>query len=233
MIVVKQKSLDWILDRLEGCRRVVVLGCGSCATVCFAGGEKEVEEVCCGLQLAMQKKDAEIQFEGIMSKRACDWEFIEPIADTLRAADAVVSFGCGAGANLLADRLDGVRILPGVDTVFLGTNSGPDSWNELCAACGDCILDKTFGICPIARCAKTILNGPCGGSQEGKCEVSKDVDCAWVKIVERAKACGRLSDLEEVMPPKDWSTARDGGQRSLERSDLGIRQICTEDLDES
>ena len=232
MIVVKQKEIDWILDRLASFRKVVVLGCGSCATVCFGGGEREVEELCCALQLAPRDSDAEVEFEGLTCKRVCDWEFVEPLAETLNAADAVLSLACGAGTNLLAEKLGNVRIIPGVDTTFLGTNQGPDAWVEKCAACGDCILDLTFGICPIGGCAKTLLNGPCGGSKDGKCEVSDDVDCAWAKIVERATALGRLEDLERVIPPKDWSSARHGGQRSLSRADLGIQRLGRDDLDE-
>ena len=232
MIVLKQKELDWILERLGPFRKVVVLGCGSCATVCFAGGERQVEELCCSVQLALRDSDTEVEFEGLTCKRVCDWEFVEPVAEALRAADVVLSLACGAGTNLLAEKLDGVFVLPGVDTCFLGANAGPDAWAEKCAACGNCIVDLTFGICPVAGCAKTLLNGPCGGSNEGKCEVSSDVDCAWAKIFERAKALGRLDDLERVIPPKDWSTGRHGGQRSLQRCDLGISQLVTEDLDE-
>jgi len=232
MIVVKPKEIDWILDRLEGAQRVVVVGCGACAAVCFGGGEREVEELCCALQLALAERGGSMEFEGVTSKRGCDWEFIEPIADTLRAADAVVSLACGAGTNLLADELPETRVLPGVDTTFLGTNTGPQSWNERCAGCGDCILDQTFGLCPIARCAKTILNGPCGGSNNGKCEVSSEVECVWAKIVDRARALGRLEELERVVPPKNWSSGRHGGQRSLNRADLGLDRVVTEDLDE-
>jgi len=232
MIVLKQKQLDWILGKLDAARKVVVLGCGSCATVCFAGGEREVEELCCSLQLAARDRAGDTEFEGLVCKRVCDWEFVAPVAETLRSADAVVSLACGAGANLVAEKLEGVRLIPGVDTSFLGSNVGPDAWSEMCAACGNCVIDQTFGICPIARCAKSLLNGPCGGSDKGKCEVGEDVDCAWAKIVERAKALGRLSDLERVIPPKDWSTARDGGQRSLKRSDLRLGRLCAEDLDE-
>ncbi len=232
MIVVKQKEIDWILDRLASFHNVVVLGCGECATVCFGGGEREVEELCCALQLAVQEKDEAAEFHGLTCERVCDWEFVEPFADTLRDADAVLSLACGAGSNLLADKLETVRVIPGVDTIFLGANAGPDRWTEMCAACGDCIIDQTFGICPVARCAKTLMNGPCGGSKDGKCEIRDDVECAWAKIVERARAMGRLDELERIIPPKDWSTARDGGQRSLERADLGIRRLCTEDLDE-
>ena len=232
MIVLKQKALDWTLERLAPFQRVAVLGCGSCATVCFAGGEREVEELCCLLQLALRDRDVETVFEGLTCKRVCDWEFVEPVADSLRSADAVLSLACGAGTSLLADKLEGVFVIPGVDTCFLGTNVAPDAWSETCAACGDCMLDLTFGICPVAGCAKTLLNGPCGGSNNGKCEVDPDVDCAWAKIVDRAEALGRLDDLERIIPPKDWSTARHGGQRSLKRSDLGIRRLAVEDLDE-
>jgi len=232
MIVVKQKDTPWILERLGDARRVIVLGCGSCATVCFGGGEREVEELCCALQLALGEREAAIEFEGITCKRVCDWEFLEPLAETLGSADAIISLACGAGSNLLADKLERVRILPGVDTVFLGTNTGPDSWDERCAACGNCILDTTFGLCPVARCAKSLLNGPCGGSNGGKCEVSKDTDCIWAKIVERATLLGRVGELERVVPPKDWRTSRDGGQRSLKLENLGIRRLALEDLDE-
>jgi hypothetical protein len=232
MIVLKQKPLDWILDRLGSFRKVTVLGCGTCSTVCFAGGEREVEELCCSLQLARQDSDVEIEFEGATCKRVCDWEFVEPMAESLRRADAILSLACGAGSNLLAEKLETVPIIHGVDTAILGANAGPDAWSEMCAACGDCIIDQTFGICPVARCAKSLLNGPCGGSNDGKCEVNPDTDCAWAKIVERAKALGRLDELERVIPPKDWSSARHGGQRSLKRADLGIRRLYTEELDE-
>jgi hypothetical protein len=232
MIVLKQKPIDWLLDRLRPYRRVAVLGCGTCSTVCFAGGEREVEELCCALQLALQDTDAEMELEGATCKRVCDWEFVEPMAESLREVDAILSLACGAGSNLLAEKLDSVPIIPGVDTAFLGTNTGLDSWDEMCAACGDCIIDQTFGICPVARCAKTLLNGPCGGSNDGKCEVNPEVDCGCAKIVERARAMGRLDELERVIPPKDWSSARHGGQRSLKRSDLGIRRLYTEELDE-
>ncbi|MFP4055520.1 MAG: methylenetetrahydrofolate reductase C-terminal domain-containing protein [Candidatus Brocadiia bacterium] len=232
MIVLKQKPLEWIAERLAPFRKVMVVGCGTCSTVCFAGGEREVEELCCALQLALGETDADVELEGATCKRLCDAEFLEPLLESLRRADAVLSLGCGAGTNLLADTLESVPVLPGVDTSFLGANAGPESWSEMCAACGECILDLTFGICPVARCAKTLLNGPCGGSSDGKCEVNPDTECAWAKIVERAQALGRLEELERVIPPKDWSSARHGGPRSLQRDDLGLRRLTTEELDE-
>ncbi|MBM4036694.1 MAG: hypothetical protein FJ291_33595 [Planctomycetes bacterium] len=233
MIVLKQKPMDWIIQKLRPYRKVAVVGCGTCATVCFAGGERQVEEFCCSLQLALREGNAEVQLEGATCKRVCDWEFVEPLLETLRGADAILSLACGAGSNLLADKLPKTAIIPGVDTTFLGANAGPDAWTEMCAGCGDCVLDLTFGICPIARCAKSLLNGPCGGCKDGKCEVNKEVECAWAKIVERATALGREEELGQVLPPKNWATARDGGQRSLKRDDLGLDRLVTEEIDES
>ena len=232
MIVLKQKPLDWILERLAPYQKVAVVGCGTCATVCLAGGEREVEELCCALQLAANEQGREGEFSGLTVKRLCDWEFIEPELDTLNGAEVVLSLSCGAGTNLLADKLTDKPILPGVDTCFIGANEGVDAWSEMCAACGDCVLDQTFGICPIARCSKNLLNGPCGGSDGGNCEVNSEMECGWAKIVERAKALGRLDDLERVIPPKDWSSGRHGGRRSLKREDLALSHLVTEDLDE-
>jgi hypothetical protein len=102
-----------------------------------------------------------------------------------------------------------------MNTSFLGANLRQGEWSERCAGCGNCTLEKTGGICPVARCSKSLMNGPCGGTRDGKCEVSKDTDCAWVLIVERMERLGRLDELTEIVPPRDWSTARDGGPRRM------------------
>ncbi len=136
-----------------------------------------------------------------------------------------MTIACGVGFNFLADQDPDVPVFPGVDTSFYGATVEHGVWQELCAGCGKCILDLTGGICPIARCAKTILNGPCGGTNEGMCEVStpeNEIPCAWALIVERCKKLGTLDRLQEVLAPKDWSTARDGGQRRRIREDLRI-----------
>jgi hypothetical protein len=111
-------------------------------------------------------------------------------------------------------------VYPGVNTKFLGGTNEPGLWTENCQSCGDCILDRTGGICPIARCSKSLLNGPCGGSQNGKCEIDKDIDCAWQLIYDQMKGLGRLDDLLKIEPIKDWSKNRDGGPRKVVREDL-------------
>ena len=112
--------------------------------------------------------------------------------------------------------------LPGLNTSFLGQPTEQGIWDERCQACGTCILDNTAGICPIARCSKSLFNGPCGGSQNGKCEIDPDVECAWQLIYERLKVLAKLELLMEIQPARDWSTSRDGGPRRIVKEDLRL-----------
>jgi hypothetical protein len=112
--------------------------------------------------------------------------------------------------------------VPGINTSFMGLPVQQGVWMENCLGCGDCVLETSMGICPITRCSKSMLNGPCGGSQDGKCEISKDVDCAWHLIYERMSKFGKLSALAEVKPPKDWSTSHSGGPRKIIREDVKL-----------
>ena len=222
MIVVRRKPLNDILAFLAPYRNVLLLGCGTCSAVCFAGGEKETEEVACLLPLAAKQEGMEIEVRAATCQRVCDWEFVEPVLEGDEKPDVVVSLSCGSGTNLLADRLDDIRVFSGTDTLFIGATVEHGVWKEMCAGCGDCVLDRTFGICPVARCSKSILNGPCGGSSDGKCEIDPETDCGWVKIIERAKSLGRLEDLGQYTSPKDWATSHHGGPRKWTREDLKI-----------
>jgi len=222
MIVVRRKPLEVMLDYLEPYNNVLLMGCGTCSAVCFAGGEKETEEVACMLPLMADDKGLNIEVRAATCERICDWEFVEPVLSGGDVPDAVVAFSCGAGINLLADRLETMPLFPGTDTLFIGANIEHGVWYEMCLGCGDCIVDKTFGFCPVARCSKSILNGPCGGSHDGKCEIGDEVDCVWAQIVERARVMGRLDELGQYIPPKDWATSHSGGPRQLIREDLKI-----------
>ena len=106
-----------------------------------------------------------------------------------------------------------VPVVPAVNTTFLGAALEQGVWAERCQGCGDCVLEITGGICPIARCSKSLLNGPCGGSSEGKCEIDPEVDCGWQLIYDRLSALGKLENLNRMLPARDWSTSRDGGPR--------------------
>jgi ferredoxin len=222
MIVAEQKSLEEIKAMLAPYERVLVVGCGTCVTVCFAGGEKEVGILASALRMATKiEGDPKVVDEATV-QRQCEWEYLDTIKDRIGEYDVILSLACGIGVQALVERFPQARVLPGLNTTFLGLPVEQGLWSERCAACGDCILDKTGGICPIARCAKQLLNGPCGGSQNGKCEVNPDLDCAWQLIYDRLKALGQLDLLLEITPPKDWSTSRDGGPRKIVREDLRL-----------
>lgn len=217
MIVAERKPLSEIKQYVEKYKKILIAGCGTCTTVCLAGGEKEVGVVAAALRIAFLKEDREVEIIEDCITRQCEPEFVEPIAEKVRdgGIEAVLSLGCGVGVNFLSERLDSVLVFPGVNTKFFGAAVEPGVWVEMCAGCGNCILDVTGGICPIARCSKSILNGPCGGSQDGKCEISPDVDCGWHLIVKRMQKMGTLELLSEFVPPRDWSTSRAGGPRRV------------------
>ncbi len=223
MIIAEQKPISEIIELTKGQKKLLVVGCGSCVTVCFAGGERETEALAAGLDLAAKKSDdRQVEIEVDMALRQCEWEFIDALADKVDAADAVVSTACGVGVQLMAERFSPKLVIPGLNTNFMGLPMEQGVWVENCGGCGNCVLAYTGGICPIARCAKSMLNGPCGGSQDGKCEVAADIDCAWHQIYVRLKDQGRLDMITELKPAKDWSSARDGGQRKIVREDLRI-----------
>jgi ferredoxin len=205
MIVGERKPFDEIKDKIRDCKKVLILGCGTCVSVCMAGGEKEVELLGTELRMANQLEGKDVEIGEDTIQRQCDKEYIEAIVEKAKNYDVVLSMACGAGVQLVADMLEPVPVTPALNTCFIGVTEAEGVWAERCQACGNCVLDRTAGICPIARCAKGILHGPCGGSAGGKCEVNPDLPCAWHLIIERLSKMGRLHELEELIPPKDWS----------------------------
>jgi ferredoxin len=219
MIVAERKPLEEIEEELKGCKKVLVVGCGTCVTVCMAGGEKEVGVLASMLKMRAQMRGEELEIVEATVQRQCDKEYVEPIAKLAEGCDAILSMACGVGVNYTTELVHKPPVLPALNTRFFGANVDEGTWAVRCAGCGECILDKTGGICPIARCAKSLLNGPCGGSQDGKCEVSPEVECAWQLIYDRMSELGRLDKLEEIQVPKDWSKGRDGGPGKVVRED--------------
>jgi ferredoxin len=222
MIVGEQKPLEEIRELIGDARKVLVAGCGTCVTVCFAGGEREAQILASALRLATQVDGDPKEVAEVTVQRQCEWEYIDPLAEQIGESDVVVSLACGIGVQTLVERFPDVWVVPGLNTTFLGMPQEQGIWVERCQACGDCILGLTGGICPIARCSKQLLNGPCGGSHDGKCEINDEVDCAWHLIYERLKRMDRLDLMLKLQPPKDWSTSRDGGPRKIVREDLQI-----------
>jgi ferredoxin len=222
VIVAEQKTLDEIREEIAAFKKVLVLGCGTCVTVCFAGGEKEVGVLSSTLRMASAVDGEAQEFEEATVTRQCEEEFLDGVADQLESADAVLSLGCGIGVQAIAERFPKARVYPGLNTSFLGRPLEQGTWAARCAACGDCVLGRFAGICPIVRCSKSLLNGPCGGSQGGKCEISPDIPCGWQQIYDRLDGLDLLDTLEEIAPPKDWSAGLGRGARSIIREDLKL-----------
>lgn len=220
MIVAKQKELAKLKKMLHGHRKVLAVGCGTCVTVCFAGGKKEVEVLAASLRLASRVDGEALVVDETIVQRQCEDEFVAPLEERLQDYDAILSLGCGIGVQTLADRYPDKRVLPGLDTTFMGRPSEQGVWEERCQACGNCVLDRTGGICPVTRCPKQLFNGPCGGVRDGMCEVDSSMPCAWCLIWERMGKLGLMEQLMDLEPPKNWSTSRDGGVRRIVREDL-------------
>lgn len=201
MIITKQKPFEKILEMAQPYGKVFIVGCGTCSTSCQTGGEEEVAE--------MAQKFGDKVIGTAMVEEPCDLRIcrrdLKAYRETLKQADAVLVLSCGSGVQTIADFTDKI-VLPGLDTCFIGETERIGKFYDRCRACGDCILDETGGICPITRCAKSLLNGPCGGQVEGKCEVGdyKD-DCAWVLIWKRLKEQDRLDLFMKFRPPRDHS----------------------------
>jgi ferredoxin len=205
MIVAERKSLEQIEAMIEGFEKILIVGCGTCVAVCMAGGEKEVELLAAELRMKAKLEGKPRVVDEITVTRQCDREYLEQLAKHVDGYDAIVSTGCGAGVQFLAERYDDKIVFPALNTRFIGVAEGPGVWSQRCMACSECILDQTGGICPMTICAKNLLNGPCGGTNHGKCEVDGEKDCAWTLIYRKLEKLGRLDNLRKIQPPKDYS----------------------------
>jgi len=223
MIVAEIKPFEEIKDMLKGYKKVLILGCGSCVTVCLTGGEKQVELLASALRMTGKIKGKEISIGEQTILRQCDPEFIDQIKNEASQYDAILSMACGAGVQGVTELLGSIPVLPAMNTTFLGVSDGQGTWLEVCAACGDCILGKTGGICPVARCAKGLIYGPCGGSQGGFCEVSKDTPCVWQQIYARLVKLNQLHLLMGMSQPK----TKPVHPRKLVREDLRIFRVLS------
>lgn len=216
MIVGELKPLEEITAKLCGYDRILVLGCGGCVTVCRTGGAREAETLARLLNMGLDN-GAVVEWDCVA--RQCEFELLEGVKARTQSYDAILSIACGVGVQSVAEFMPGFPVVPGLNTSFIGMPVRDGRWEERCQACGDCILDLTGGICPVSRCSKSLLNGPCGGSQNGKCEISPDIDCAWQLIYDRLELMGKLANLDRLVLPKNWARSRDGGPRRMIRED--------------
>jgi ferredoxin len=220
MITAERKPLEELIEFVRPYKRILLLGCNECVTVCAAGGRKEVGLLASGLQMALLKSGSNIEIRQHTVERQCDPEYVEEIVPLLDGAEAILSMACGCGVQQLASRFRDKPVFPAVNTKFMGASERQGVWAERCQGCGNCLLGLTGGICPIARCAKQLMNGPCGGSTGGRCEISEDVDCVWQLIWDRLKALGQTERYLEIMPAKDWRPGGGSGPRKIIREDL-------------
>lgn len=226
MIITRPRDWARIKANLDaiGAHRIFLVGCGQCATVAHTGGEEELLQV-----TAVLESDGREVIGSVVSEVTCHLGAtklaLRKCCAALAEADVVLVFACGAGTQTVADSTD-KPVFPALESVFLGNVIRHGVFEERCQMCGDCVLDLTAGICPVTTCPKGLLNGPCGGMWQGKCEVLTDRECAHVRISERLRQQGRC--VEGELPPKDFScklkpgvvNLREGrdhrGQRRLE-----------------
>ena len=201
MIVAKQKPIEEILEGVRGARRILVAGCNECVTVCEAGGKKEVAVLASLLRMSFMNQGLEVKIDEITLERQCDREYVEELRKLIDQYDVVLSLACGVGVQFLAETYLRTPVIPGLDTCFMGVTEQRGVWTERCQGCGQCILARTAGICPVSRCAKRL-------------------DCAWQLIINRLKELGRMEDYEVLLPVKDWSKERAGGPRKIVREDV-------------
>jgi hypothetical protein len=216
MIITKQKSKEDILKMLVGKSRIFIVGCGDCAATCRTGGEDEVR------QMANFLKESGKEVTGYVVPDVTCVSAQAKIAfaknkEALKKSDAVLVFACGSGVQCIKenDRYD-LAVYPGCDSLFAALIDQEGSFKEVCSACGECILELTEGICPVTRCSKGLLNGPCGGQNKGKCEVDRNKDCAWIMIYKRLKSKNKTDQLKKRLPAKNFQKSVKPGAVTLE-----------------
>ncbi len=210
MIVTKKRDFEELMENVKNYRNFFLIGCSECATLCGTGGEPELK----AMKEALEAEGKSVTGT-FVAKTGCQVlgtkVELKPFKEAMDKTDCIIVMSCGAGTQTAVELYEDKPVYPANDSMFLGNMTRLKVFDERCSLCGECILDKTGGICPITRCAKSLLNGPCGGSQDGKCEISPSLPCAWDLIINRLSKIGCLYLLEEIMPPKNWEPSYNSG----------------------
>ena len=217
MIVAERKPIEEIAEIIDPYKRVLVLGCGGCVSVCLTGGERQAEILASQLRL-VTKGECKLDVDCIT--RQCEREFFDNLASPLSKYDAVLSLACGAGVGYMGDIFPDTTVLPAMNTTFLASNTAKGIWEEYCRGCGDCVLAWTGGVCPITRCSKSLINGTCGGTDNGMCEVDKDMECSSLLSYKRLEELGKLDNYRKIRPTRDHRKDRGKGVRRLVLRDM-------------
>ena len=215
MIITKQKEIKDILRYLENQTKIFIIGCGECSTTCKTGGEADIKKM-----KALLEEQGKTVTGYCIPKAPCVAAQVKvelaKNRKTIESSDAILVLACGLGVQTVKENLRLLKdVHVGCDTLFMGATDSAGVFLERCSACGDCVLELTALICPITRCPKSLLNGPCGGQDKGKCEVDKERDCAWILIYNELKKQNKLHLLRQIKPPKDHSITTRPHQRQV------------------
>lgn len=204
MIITKQKPLEEILGFLKDIKKIFLVGCAQCATVCKTGGEEEVARM-----KEQLEREAKIITGTSIIDPSCHLvkvkQFFQKNKEALSNSDAILVMACGDGVQSVMDGTKQKKVYPALDALFLGEVERGGVFTQKCILCAECIISQTGAICPLTICSKGLLNGPCGGSKDGKCEVDRERDCGWILIYERLKDLGELDKMKSAKPPFDNS----------------------------
>ncbi len=214
MIIAEEKTFTEIVEMIDASKPLLLAACEGCTAVCGTGGQKQAEELAAALRIHFKMRKISLPTRVISLPRQCDPEFIREEKNSMRGCEQLLSLACGVGVQFMAEEYPGTRILPALNTTFAGGMSGfSGQWEEKCRLCGDCVLHLTGGKCPLTLCPKGILNGPCGGCQDGYCEVGNDTPCVWSLILDRDHSTPVIYEFSEVWEPRDWSGGNNGPRR--------------------
>jgi electron transport complex protein RnfC len=189
MLITKLKDKEEIISFFD--MRPFIFRCSGCEEVYSA--EEEIDK------LIEDNKD---RISGLVRlDYLCREEFskvyVEKYSSEIERAGCVIVFSCGVGVQVIAKLCEKKRVLAGCDTCYLNGFQGLSTQNFDCQQCGECYLNYTGGICPLTACSKGLLNGPCGGAKNGKCEVSPEMDCGWELIYKRLRKIGKEEMLRK------------------------------------
>jgi len=204
MIITQKRDRKQLLENVKDYNSFFLIGCSECATLCGTGGEPELKEM-----KELLESEGKKVTGTFVAKTGCQVLGtkieLKPFKEALDNTDCVLVMSCGAGTQTAVELFKDKPAYPTNDSLFLGNMTRMQMFDERCSLCGECILDKTGGVCPVTACPKGLLNGPCGGTNDGKCEVSPDIECAWVRIYNRLKEINRLDDMTKITEPKNWA----------------------------
>jgi len=214
--ITKQKSNEDIDHLLSGLGRVFILGCGTCVTLTRTGGADEV-----GAMKERLSAKGKMVTGSTVVPVACDnltGEALREFGKQIRQADVLLIMTCAFGVQNIARQLKKM-VVPALDTLFIGRETSTGLFDEVCTQCGTCIIGETGGICPVTSCHKGLVNGPCGGTNEGKCEIDARKDCAWTLIYNRLKELDHLDAMRRYQKPRNHQGEPSPGKWSLEATE--------------